>query len=162
VTLKQNIFQNKMIFELKNSLFWFLLGIALMVIELIMPGFVVIFFGIGALMTAIVSYFGVTDNIIYQIIIFLATSVITLVLFRKKWSSSFKGNVARKIQKGESIDNIIGQKALVTEEIVPGKLNGKVEFNGTLWEAQSEEHIKPGEVAEIISRKDLKLIVKKT
>jgi membrane protein implicated in regulation of membrane protease activity len=150
-----------MILTLESSLFWFLLGIALLVIELIMPGFVVIFFGIGAIITAGVSYAGLTDNTAVQIVIFIVSSVISLLLFRRKWSESFKGKVARKMKAGESIDDISGQKAIVKEDIIPSKLQGKIEFNGTLWEVECDDEIKAGEIVEITERKNVKLKVKK-
>jgi membrane protein implicated in regulation of membrane protease activity len=151
-----------MIFSINDSLFWFLLGIALMLLELLMPGFVVIFFGIGAIITAAITYFGLSGNLTVQIVIFLVTSIVSLVLFRRKWSASFKGVVARKFKQGESIDNIIGKKAVVKEDIIPGKLQGKVEFNGTMWDVECDEHVKAGGVVEIIEQKNLKLKVKKT
>jgi len=150
-----------MILSMNSSLFWFLLGIALMLLELVMPGFVVIFFGFGAVITAILSYFGIVNDIILQLTVFIVSSILSLVIFRKRWSSSFKGNVARTLKKGESIDNIAGDKVIVKKEIIPGKLGGKVEYNGTNWDADSDEHINEGEVALIVERNNLRLKVKK-
>lgn len=150
-----------MILSMDSSLFWFLLGIALMVLELVLPGFVVIFFGIGALITALFTYFGILNDTILQLTVFIITSVITLLIFRKRWSSSFRGNVSRKIKDGESIDSVIGDKVLVKEDIIPGKLDGKVEYNGTIWDADSEEFIKAGEVAVIVERNSIRIKVKK-
>jgi len=150
-----------MILSMENSLFWFLLGIALMLLELVLPGFVVIFFGIGALITALLTYAGVLNDIILQLVVFVAASIFTLVIFRKRWSSSFKGNVARTLKKGESIDNIAGDKVIVKAEIIPGQMGGKVEYNGTNWDADSDEQINEGEVAVIVERINLRLKVKK-
>jgi inner membrane protein len=150
-----------MILSINSSLFWFLLGIALMLLELVLPGFVVIFFGFGALITALLSYLGIVNDIIFQLAVFIVSSLLTLAIFRKRFSSSFKGNVARTLKKGESIDNIAGDKVIVRAEIIPGQLGGKVEYNGTAWDADSDENIKSGEVAIIIERNNLRLKVKK-
>lgn len=150
-----------MILSLNSSLFWFLLGIALMLLELVLPGFVVIFFGFGALITALLSYLGIINDIILQLAVFIVSSLLTLLIFRRRFSSSFKGNVSRTLKKGESIDNIAGDKVIVTAEIIPGQLGGKVEYNGTTWDADSDENIKTGEVALIVERNNLRLKVKK-
>jgi membrane protein implicated in regulation of membrane protease activity len=150
-----------MILSMDSSLFWFLLGIALMVLELVLPGFVVIFFGFGAIITALLTYTGILNDIILQLAVFIVSSVIILVIFRRRWSSSFKGNVSRKIKEGESIDNTIGDKVLVKKDIIPGKLGGKVEYNGTIWDADSDEEIKAGEIAIITERNSIRIKVKK-
>lgn len=150
-------------FDLNNSSFlWLIFGLALMLAELIMPGFVVFFFGIGALITAALSYFGIINNFGLQIGVFLASSMIVLFLFRKRFSSSFKGDVSRVMKPGEQLDNIKGTKAVVTTDILADGVHGKVELNGTIWEADADEFIGKGTVVEIISRTDLKLKVKKS
>jgi len=59
----------------------------------------------------------------------------------------------------ELIDEICGKKVVVKEDILPGLINGKVEYNGTLWKAQSRETIIKGSIAEIKEQSNLTLIV---
>lgn len=140
-----------------NSLIWFIVGIFFLLAEILLPGFVIFFFGIGGLVTSLFTYLFNIDSLIVQIIIFITSSVLSLIFLRKTFSKLFRGNVSGdKILK----DEFIGKKALVIHEIVPDSLNGKVEFNGTNWEAKSDIFIEKGTVVEIIERKDLKLIVK--
>jgi membrane protein implicated in regulation of membrane protease activity len=150
-----------MIEWLSNSMVWFILGIVLMAAELIVPGFIVFFFGIGALVTAGLSYFGIVENFALQMVIFLASSIISLFIFRKKFSSSFKGGVSHVMKPGESLDSIKGAKAVVVADIKADGVHGRVEFNGTIWEADADEFIKKGEVVEIIERNNLRIKVKK-
>lgn len=140
-----------------NSVVWFIIGIFFLLMEILLPGFVIFFFGIGGLITALFTYFFNIDSIIIQITIFIASSVLSLVFLRRTFSKLFRGNVNKD---KELKDDFIGKKALVIHEIVPDSLNGKVEFNGTNWEAKSDIFIEKGTVVEIIERIDLKLIVK--
>jgi membrane protein implicated in regulation of membrane protease activity len=67
---------------------WFLIGLGLLLLELILPGLVIIFFGAGAWITALVCV--VTDiNLNWQILIFLVASLLGLVLVRKYLKRKF-------------------------------------------------------------------------
>lgn len=138
-------------------LVWFIIGILFLFAELIMPGFIIFFFGIGALVTALLTLLFGIENVAVQILIFIASSMLSLVFLRKFFSKLFKGKVDAK---GNVNDEFIGRKVIVAREIKPNSLKGKVELNGALWEADSEFYIKKDAVVEVIARKDLTLIVK--
>jgi membrane protein implicated in regulation of membrane protease activity len=59
----------------------------------------------------------------------------------------------------DELKEFIGQKAIVTEKITPNK-NGRVEFRGSYWTAESDETIIKGKPVEIIAKKNITLIVK--
>lgn len=143
-----------------SALFWLILGVAFMLIEMALPGFIIFFFGIGALVVSGAVLLGLED-INIQMLIFIFTSLITLIIFRKKGKKYFEGKVTGKNQTDETIENIIGQKARAVTDIIPGGIDGKVEFHGTLWNAVSDERIEKDSVLEIISRDNLTLKVKK-
>lgn len=139
------------------SLIWFIIGIIFLFSELIMPGFIIFFFGIGGLVTSLSVYLFDIESVIIQIIIFLASSMLSLALLRKFFSKLFKGKVGSdKLLH----DEFIGKKAMTIKEIKPNSLKGKVEFNGTQWDADSEFYIDKDTVVEITERRDLTLIVK--
>ena len=79
-------------------------------------------------------------------------------LFRSRLSNYFKG---KSSDSEDSLTSVKGQKAIVKKEITPGELGGKVEFNGTRWNAEAEEFIPEGTVVQIVERKNLVLKVKK-
>ncbi|HMQ70754.1 MAG TPA: NfeD family protein [Ignavibacteria bacterium] len=140
-----------------SSIIWFIAGIFLLIAELIMPGFVIFFFGIGALITSLLIYMFDLNSIFIQMIIFMVVSILCLVLLRRIFTKLFQGKVSGdKVLK----DDFIGRKAIVINEIKPNSLKGKVEINGTNWEADSEFYIEKETVVEITGRKDLTLIVK--
>lgn len=144
-----------------GPLVWFIAGIFFFLAELAIPGFIIFFFGIGSWITAIVSLFGVRD-INIQLAVFLSSSLITLLLFRKEGKKIFEGKVKKMDDADdELLESFKGQKAKVIKEIVPGNIPGKVEFRGTLWNAISDEKIEKDEVVEIVRRDNITLIVKK-
>ncbi|RPI15394.1 MAG: hypothetical protein EHM58_14295 [Ignavibacteriae bacterium] len=146
---------------INTPLFWFLLAILLMLIEISHFGFVFFFFGIGALITALITLTGLSNSLEINTAIFLVTSLLSLILLRRKMSSIFKGKISGKTDASKSIGEVIGEKAIATAEIVPNSINGKVEFHGTIWSAQADEVIEKGKVVEIVGRNNLMLKVKK-
>ena len=62
---------------------------------------------------------------------------------------------------GKNFNIEIGRIVPVIEYIQHGEIGGKVKYQGTIWSAQSEESIPPGESVEIIGSKNLTLIIKK-
>lgn len=139
------------------SLIWLIVGIVLLLAEVIMPGFIIFFFGIGALITSLSAYIFNIESVNIQIIIFIVSSLLSLILLRKFFGKLFRGKVD---SLKELKDEYIGKRAIVVHEIKPNSLKGKIEFNGTLWEADSDFFIDKDSVVEITGRRDLTLIVK--
>ncbi|HAP35353.1 MAG TPA: hypothetical protein DCQ28_05205 [Bacteroidetes bacterium] len=144
--------------SLSNELLWFLFGLAVMLGEIVTPGFVLIFFGIGAWIISLLLWFGVPISFTSQLFIFLITSVLLLVLFRKFGKKYFQGKVSRPNVVG-AVDDIRGERAIALSDIDPA-IGGKVEFHGTLWNAESEIAITKGTSVEVIERNNLILKVK--
>ncbi len=142
------------------ELVWFLLGLALVLAELALPGFVIIFFGIGAWITAFCIWVGFVDQLSGQIMVFLIASLGSLALFRKQGKNYFQGRVSGKVDDVSRLDDVQGERAVVVEDIVPNSFTGKVEFRGTLWNADADTEIKKGAPVEVIERTNLTLKVK--
>jgi membrane protein implicated in regulation of membrane protease activity len=144
--------------SLNPILVWFLVGLVFLLAELALPGFVIIFFGIGAWITALLLLLGLLKSFNSQLLVFLATSVASLIIFRKKGRSIFEGKTSGKLAPDQSLDDIKGEKVVVVEAILPEKVGGKVEFHGTLWEAESDVPIEKGAVVEIVGRARIVII----
>jgi membrane protein implicated in regulation of membrane protease activity len=142
------------------ELLWFLLGLGLVLAELALPGFVIIFFGVGAWITAFCVWVGFVDELSGQLLVFLVSSVASLVLFRKHGKNYFQGKVSGKVDDVSRLDEVRGERAMVVEEIVPNSLSGKVEFRGTVWNADSDTTISKGTPVEVVERTNLTLKVK--
>ena len=145
---------------LHTPLFWLFLGIFFMLIETTHFGFTFFFFGIGAFITAITAWAGLTNSLAIQMVVFILSSLFFLFLLRKKMSDVFKGKISGKLSKGDSIDSIEGERAVVVAPIHSDGLAGKVEFHGTIWEAQSDSEIEKDAIVEIVNRENLTLKVK--
>jgi len=143
---------------LKPELIWFLVGIILLVMEFVMPGLIIAFFGVGACVVAVVCLF--TDiSLNAQLIIFICSSVLSLLCLRRWLKGIFIGHTKSKQDLKEDIREFVGQKVVVKEKIVPN-IPGKVEFHGTNWQALADEEIPAGTVVEIIGKDNLTLKVK--
>lgn len=142
------------------ELVWFVVGLVLALAEFVIPGLVIIFFAAGAWITALALMLGMITTFNEQLIVFLVSSVVSLVLFRKQGQHYFEGKVSGRLAPGESMEDVHGKKAVVITTIRPKTLGGKVEYNGTPWLAEAEVSIEPGTVVEIISRENLTLRVK--
>jgi len=143
---------------LKPELIWFLVGLGLLILEFVMPGLIIFFFGVGACIVALVCL--ITDiGINAQLIIFIGSSVLSLVCLRRWLKGTFLGHTFSKQDLRENLEEFIGQKAVVKEKITP-KAGGKVEFHGTNWEAEAEEEIAEGTVVEIVGKDNITLKVK--
>jgi membrane protein implicated in regulation of membrane protease activity len=140
---------------LDSKLVWVCIGFILFALEFAVPGFILFFFGIGAWVVAVICFF-IDISINTQIIIFIGSSLITVLLFRN-WVRQKLGGSGVNFQQLE--DEYIGKVAKAETSIGPGK-NGKVEFKGTSWEANSDDTILAGENVIITETKSIKLTVK--
>jgi membrane protein implicated in regulation of membrane protease activity len=143
-----------------TPLAWFIIAMILMLLELAVPGVLLVFFGVGALVTSLLSWLGVLQNTTAELLVFLFVSVVSLLLLRNKMQKTFRGKTKQVKDPDADLEEFIGKTARVVEAINPSDLRGKVEFRGANWEAQAEVPIEPGIAVEIISRKNLMLIVK--
>lgn len=143
---------------LKPELIWFLAGLLLLLLEFAMPGLIVFFFGVGACIVAIVCLVTqITLNT--QLIIFIISSVLSLLLLRRWLKGVFLGHTTSKQNLKENLEDFVGQRAVVIQKIVP-KTGGKIEFHGTNWEAQADQEIPEGTVVEIVGKENITLKVK--
>lgn len=133
---------------------WLIISGLFFVGEIITVGFLVFWFGVGALLAMIVSFF--TSNIIIQTTVFIVSSAILLFVtkpFVKKFVDVKPTNT--------NAFSIIGKKALVIKEINSHSV-GQIKINGEVWsaEAENDETITEGSEVEIIKINGVKAIVK--
>jgi membrane protein implicated in regulation of membrane protease activity len=138
------------------AVLWFIAGFIFFLLEFVIPGLILFFFAVGAWVVAIVCLF-IDPSINTQLILFLATSLSTILLFRN-WVKKLIWN---KQLPSEIEDEFIGKTARSETYIAPGQ-NGKIVFRGTMWDAKSEDYITKGEEVRIIGNESIVLIVKST
>lgn len=144
--------------ELNNpGLFWLSIGVILFVLEMLIPGFVLFFFGIAAWITALACLvLPLTLNT--QLTVFLISSLLSLFCLRRIAKKIFIGD--EKDPDGDSLLAKGGERCVVTSAILP-PAEGQIKFAGTFWRARAEEAIASGDVVEVIRQEELLIFVKK-
>ena len=138
---------------------WCILGIIMLMVEFVLPGFVIFFFGIGALFVALLCFFFSSLSINAQLIIFLVSSIIFLIVLRKWFRAVFRGFFGSKDKMPLNKDSYLGETAAVTEKITPYQ-KGRIEFHGSMWSAESHKEIAKGAQVVIIEQNNLTFKVK--
>lgn len=141
---------------MKICIGWLILSGFLLILEFFTEGFLVCWFGVGALAAMAVSFFA-TENYLLQIITFLVVSLI-LVLCTRKFARKFEPHTTPT----SNVYSILGKEAIVTTAIdnVTGK--GQIKIDGDIWSAKSEsgESIPQNSKVEILKIEGVKAVVK--
>lgn len=139
---------------------WAIVGIILVFFEFFIPGLVIAFFGIGALITALTTWIGLTSSLAPQLLVFIVSSLLLLILLRKYAKRIFLGD-AKSQQSSLDFTFEPGKIVPVVEFIQPGEVGGKVKYQGANWAAKASEPIPPGESVRIVGRENITLIVER-
>ena len=142
---------------LKPEVVWCLLAIVLLLLELAMPGLIIFFFALGAFVVAFICLL-TNISLSIQLLIFIAASIIFLLALRRYIKGVFMGHIDSKQNITESLSEFIGEKAVVTTNIIP-KAGGRVEFHGTSWQAEADEEISEGTIVQITGKDNITLKV---
>lgn len=140
-----------------TSQLWLVAGLLLMLLEFVVPGFVIIFFGVGAALVGLLLWLFPGMSEMTQIVLLPALSLVCLAVFRRFFVSS----VSKKYdEKGTNFDDndCNGKVVKVVEPIQPG-MPGKVELNGVNWSASCAVPVPAGRNVRIISRTGLTFVV---
>jgi inner membrane protein len=136
---------------------WFLVGLVLLLLELVLPGLIIIFFGVGAWIVALCLLF-FDLSLTAQFWIFGISSVLGLVLLRRFLKKKFFKE--EETTEGSLEAEFIGKKAVTETDLVANK-PGKVSFKGTQWTAIADCDIAKGEDVEITGKESITLKVTK-
>ena len=140
------------------ELMWFLVGFAFFLLEFMLPGLICAFFGVGAWIVAIIC-FVVPVNFNVQLLLFMVSSILLLLVLRQKLKGVFLGHTGNAQELTETLKEFVGERAVVVEAITP-QAGGKVEFHGTRWSALADQDIAEGANVEVTSKENLTLRVK--
>jgi len=136
---------------------WVLTGVILGVLELKLSGYVLLWFGIGAFIAALLATLGLPFNM--QLAAFNLVSVALLVSSRTLLRRFFMRG-ATSVRHG--VEAMLGADAVVVEPI-PRDGFGTVRINGELWTARSlEGAIAEGERVRVENLEGLKLSVRRS
>lgn len=143
---------------LKPELIWFIAGLTMLLLEFVIPGLIIFFFGVGAFIVALLCiFFDISINV--QLLIFLVSSTLLLVALRRWLSTTFMGHVGFRQDTAENLDDFSGGRATVIREIRPN-MPGRVEFHGSHWDAESDEEIPEGAQVVVVGKNNITLKVR--
>lgn len=136
--------------------FWIILAGIFFVIEMATVGFLVFWFGIGALIAMIISLF--TSNIAIQTTVFVFSSTI-LLFFTRPFVNKF---TKKENEIQTNVYSFIGKKGIVTKEIEPILGKGQIQVGTEIWSATSIDgrNIEKGVEVEILEIDGVKAVVK--
>lgn len=137
---------------------WFIAGALLILAEFMVPGVVIVFFGVGALITSLTTWLGLTESLTSQTFMFGTSSVVLLFSLRHLVRSWFVGN--SDDENGDLDDDFTGREALVTRDIPGPGIDGRIEIKGSEWKARAESTIPAGTTVIIDGRQGLTLHVR--
>lgn len=135
-------------------IFWLAAMIVFGVVEAATVGLVSIWFAMGALVALISAALGAP--VILQVVVFVAGSLITLLIVRPLASKYING---RRVPT--NADRVIGQEAVVTEDIDNLNARGQVKVAGAPWTARSQDDspIPAGTTVKVLRIEGVKLYV---
>ncbi len=137
------------------ALVWLIAIIVTVVVEALVAGLVSIWFIPGEIIAMLLAL--CNAGIGWQIGVFLFISIITVPLGIKFSRLMFKGSKT-------NIDAIIGQTAIITEEVSNLESRGAARLEGKIWSARSESDkiiLAVGEHVEVVDIRGVKLICKR-
>lgn len=132
---------------------WFLIGLFCVIAEFALPGVIIVFFGVGAWITALVCWF-FNISVPLQVAIFTITSIVALVALRRRF------NPSPEDCGPDLTEEFTGKTAIVEEPLSKGK-PGRVIFKGALWKAEtfSDDFLEKGRYVRIVKKESIILFV---
>ena len=140
-----------------NSIYWLLLIIILLVIEIITLGLTTIWFAGGALAAFILCLMNMHWKV--QWVAFIAVSFLLLIFTRPLAVKKLNAKTQRT-----NVDGMAGRVATVTEIVDNDKETGSISVNGQIWTARSAQAgvvFQPGETVLIEGITGVKAFVRK-
>ncbi len=139
---------------------WLILGIALIVAEIFTLGFVLLWFGIGAIAAAVVGLFG--GGFLLQFVVFAAISVGLTAMSRTILARYFQHDDRSMVKTG--VDSLPGKVGTVVEPSKGVMNEGAVKVFGSTWTAypiEGEDALSQGEKVEVVEVKGSSIYVRR-
>jgi membrane protein implicated in regulation of membrane protease activity len=141
---------------------WVVFGIILIIAEIFTPGFVLLWFGIGALAAGLAAMLGL-DSLTAQFVIFLLASSALTAASRTIFSNYFVREGDEAALKSGT-ENLPGQIGVVSQDSAGALNEGAVKVFGSTWTAfpvKGELPLKAGEQVLVESIKGAKIYVRR-
>ncbi len=149
------------------ELYWLIIGVTLLFLEMALPGFILFFFGAGALITALACWLVgcAADNslpLVWQLLLFITGSLLLLFFLREKLQKRWNFDGSR--EGGDDVDtpSLIktGEKGVVTIAVKP-PAEGQMKCGGSFWQIAAEEELAEGEIVIVRRQENLTVHVER-
>ncbi|MCK9223800.1 MAG: NfeD family protein [Candidatus Muirbacterium halophilum] len=142
--------------ELDIWIYWVVIGIILIIVEMFTPGFVLGLIGVSAILSGVAAYIGFGSYV--QTIVFIISNFILFIFVRKIIYSYFNSSNS---DIKTNVEALSGKKAIVTKKISIEE-PGEVKIGGELWYAAPVDNsvIEKDTWVEVVKIEGSKAIVK--
>ena len=140
---------------------WLVLGLILIVAEVFTSGFVLLWFGIGALAAALAGVVGI-NSLGIQFLIFAVVSIALTAMSRTIFSRYLSHGDANAMKSG--VDSLPGKVGTVTAPSRGALNEGAVKVFGSIWTAypiDGDELLNEGEKVEVVEVKGSSIYVRR-
>lgn len=139
-----------------GPLIWSAVGIVIMALEAVVPGFILFWFGVSGLLTGFFTWLGVLQIIEWQVLFFFSSSAMLLLIWFVFFAKRFARNGPRDI-------TIAGHRGRVTKAVKPMQV-GEVELYDSLngikrWKAVADVPLDIDTEIEVVETSGIKLKV---
>jgi len=132
------------------ELIWILIGFLLIIAEFVLTSFIVVFFGIAALLVGLLLWLGMTAAFGIPYLVFAAFSLGSVLLLRSRFKEWFMGRTI----SADVDDDFIGHEVRIESGFdAANPKRGKVAYRGASWDSHSDTPIlAAGSLARIVGR----------
>jgi inner membrane protein len=138
---------------------WLIAGAALMALELVVPGGIVFFLGMGAMFTALLLFAGFIEGWIQALTAWFVASLVFVFGLR----GFAQRIIPAHVERGNTDEDqaAYDQTAVVVERI-PATGEGRITFKGTTWLAKNHRadvDLEPGTLVRLVFRDNILWLV---
>ena len=136
---------------------WLYIGAFLMLAEIVSPGFVIFFFGLGAATVAVCKWAIPSLSLAWQLALFSITSIFYLLVLRRYMKKLFMGDAENSPGLASEF---VGRVGKVIETIRP-EVPGRIELGEVEWKASASERLEPGTEVKVVAQDNLTMRVER-
>ena len=135
-----------------DVLIWILIAIVFIILELTTNTFVLVWFGIGSIVAAVLNYLGF--DIYVQFLAFCIVSVVLILSTRK-----FANRITPKTTKKTTAERLIGKTAKVKRQIDENTY--VVNVAGEEWSAHTNDSVNVDDTVKVVGINSIILIIER-
>ncbi|MBT8449870.1 MAG: NfeD family protein [Gammaproteobacteria bacterium] len=109
---------------------WIVIGLILVALEMVLPGFILLWFGLAAIAIGALAFIFPSMAWEMQIFLFAVFSVSSIFIWKKMHKGSREDDPEETFLNQRGV-NLIGRKTVLIEAIVDGV--GKIKIDDTFW-----------------------------